>query len=46
MTLPVGDSWRVDETYIKVRGQWVFFIRAVDREGRMVDVLLSKRPDV
>jgi transposase-like protein len=26
--LPVGDSWRVDETYIKVRGQWVYLYRA------------------
>jgi hypothetical protein len=41
-----GDSWRVDETYIKVRGQWVFFIRAVDKESRIVDFLLSKGPDV
>ena len=44
--LPVGDSWRVDETYIKVRGQWVYLYRAVDRHGRTVDFLLSKRRDV
>src|SRR5258708_28953091 len=43
---PVGDSWRVDETYIKVRGQWVCLYRAVDKEGRTVDFLLSKRRDV
>jgi len=43
---PVGDSWRVDETYIKVRGQWVYLYRAVDRQGRTVDFLLSKRRDV
>ena len=43
---PVGDSWRVDETYIKVRGQWVYLYRAVDREGRTVDFLLSKQRDV
>jgi len=43
---PVGDSWRVDETYIKVRGQWVYLYRAVDKEGRTVDFLLSKRRDV
>src|SRR5580692_7541927 len=29
---PVGDSWRVDETYIKVKGQWVYLYRAVDRQ--------------
>ena len=43
---PVSDSWRVDETYIKVRGQWVYLYRAVDNEGRSVDFLLSKRRDV
>jgi transposase-like protein len=44
--LPVGDSWRVDETYLKVRGQWVYLYRAVDRQGRTVDFLLSKRRDM
>jgi transposase-like protein len=43
---PVGDSWRVDETYIKVRGQWVYLYRAVDKRGHTVDFLLSKRRDV
>jgi transposase-like protein len=43
---PVGDSWRVDETYIKVKGQWVYLYRAVDKAGRTVDFLLSKRRDV
>ncbi len=43
---PVGDSWRVDETYIKVHGQWVYLYRAVDKEGRTADFLLSKRRDV
>src|ERR1700730_2475940 len=43
---PVGESWRVDETYIKVRGQWVYLYRAVDKKGRTVDFLLSKRRDV
>ena len=42
---PVGDSWRVDETYIKLRGQWVYLYRAVDKEGRTADFLLSKRRD-
>jgi transposase-like protein len=44
--LPVGDSWRVDETYIKVKGQWVYLYRAVDKQGRTVDFLLSKWRDV
>jgi transposase-like protein len=43
---PVGDSWRVDETYIKIKGQWVYLYRAVDKAGRTVDFLLSKRRDV
>src|SRR5271165_1486014 len=42
----VGDSWRVDEAYIKVKGQWVYLYRAVDKQGRTVDFLLSKRRDV
>src|SRR5207248_3518374 len=43
---PVGDSWRVDETYIKIKGQWVYLYRAVDKAGRTVDFLLSKRRDM
>jgi transposase-like protein len=43
---PVGDSWRLDKTYIKLLGQWVYLYRAVDKAGRTVDFLLSKRRDV
>jgi transposase-like protein len=41
-----GRSWRVDETYIKVRGIWTYLYRAVDREGNTVDFRLSPRRDV
>jgi len=43
---PVGTSWRVDETYIKVRGRWAYLYRAVDRQGLTVDFLLSERRDI
>jgi transposase-like protein len=41
--LAVGGSWRVDETYIKIKGQWAYLYRAVDKAGRTVDFLLSRR---
>ena len=43
---PAGPSWRVDETYVKIRGSWVYLYRAVDREGKTVDLRLSTRRDV
>ncbi len=39
---PVGSSWRVDETYNKVKGQWRYLYRAVDKQGQTVDFLLSE----
>ena len=39
----VGDSWRMDETYIKVGGKDRYLYRAVDKEGNTVDFLLTKR---
>jgi transposase-like protein len=42
----VGQSWRVDETYVKVRGEWRYLYRAADRAGRTVDFRLSPRRDV
>jgi transposase-like protein len=41
-----GASWRVDETYVKIHGNWVYLYRAVDRAGETVDFRLSPRRDV
>ena len=38
----VGSSWRVDETYINIKGQWQYLYRAVNKQGRTVDFYLSK----
>ena len=43
---PVGSSWRVDETYISVAGQWKYLYRAVDRDGDTVDFLLTAKRDL
>src|SRR5260370_21870870 len=42
---PVVGSWRADETYIKVRGRWVYLYRAVDAKGKTVDFYLSHTRD-
>ena len=42
----MGGSWRCDATYIKVKGGWTYLYRAVDKQGRTVDFLLSERRDV
>jgi IS6 family transposase len=42
---PTNDSWRVDETYIRVKGKWVYLYRAVDSTGATIDFLLSAERD-
>ncbi|OEE63189.1 hypothetical protein A147_19455 [Vibrio splendidus FF-6] len=38
---PVPGSWRMDETYIKVKYKWVYYYRAVDKFGNVIDYYLS-----
>ncbi|GAC1556332.1 MAG: IS6 family transposase [Herpetosiphon sp.] len=42
---PTNDSWRVDETYIKVKGVWTYLYRAVDSAGNRLDFMLSPTRD-
>ena len=41
----VGDRWFVDETYVKVSGVWRYVYRAIDDDGQVIDVLVSRRRD-
>lgn len=40
-----NDSWKVDETYIKIKGKWKYLYRAVDSEGNASDFMLSANRD-
>ena len=42
---PVWMSWRLDETYIKVKGVWHYLYRAVDKDGKTIDFLLTEHRD-
>jgi putative transposase len=42
---PVGKSWRMDETYVKVGGQWKYWYRAVDKGGATINFLLRAKRD-
>jgi putative transposase len=41
----VATSWRMDETYIKIKGKWVYLYRAVDKFGDTIDFMLSEHCD-
>ena len=41
-----GRHWHVDETYLKVRGRWCYLYRAIDRDGNLVDTMLSEHRDM
>ena len=42
---PVGRRWRMDETYIRVKGEWRYLYRAVDKAGQTIDFLLTEHRD-
>jgi putative transposase len=41
----VGTSWRLDETYVRIKGEWKYLYRAVDKEGQTIDFLLTAHRD-
>jgi transposase-like protein len=45
MSTRVGDRWQVDETDVRVAGQWRYVYRAIDQSGQIIDVVVSTRRD-
>jgi len=43
---PTGSSWRLDETYIRIKGKWKYLYRAVDKSGETIDFLLTAKRDL
>ena len=41
----VGHRWRMDETYVKIKGQWKYYYRAIDKQGQTIDFLLTATRD-
>ena len=50
VTMPIGrisgQSWYADETYLKVHGRWCYLYRAIDRDGNLIDTMLSATRDM
>ncbi len=42
---PIGQSWRMDETYVSVKGEWKYLYRAVDKQGLTIDFILTAKRD-
>ncbi|MBT6193429.1 MAG: IS6 family transposase, partial [Proteobacteria bacterium] len=42
----VGESWYIDETYVRIKGKDCYLYRAVDRAGNLVDCMLSETRDI
>jgi putative transposase len=41
-----GESWYADETYLTVQGRWCYLYRAIDRDGNLIDTMLSATRDM